>query len=154
MLPDAKIAYATFGTLNADKSNAILAPSFYGADHRGYAFLIGPGRALDPSTYFIVASEMFANGWSPSPSNTKVPLDGPRFPAIAYRDNVGAAHRLLTRELGVTRLRAVVGFSVERSRRSSGRSVIQTSSIRSYPAEHRRGVPAWRRPARERHQRA
>ena len=112
MLPDAKIAYATFGTLNADKSNAILAPSFYGADHRGYAFLIGPGRALDPSTHFIVASEMFANGWSSSPSNTKAPLDGPRFPAIAIRDNVAAAHRLLTRELGVTRLRAVVGFSV------------------------------------------
>ena len=38
-LPDAKIAYATFGTLNSDKSNVILAPSWFGSDHHGYDFL-------------------------------------------------------------------------------------------------------------------
>jgi homoserine O-acetyltransferase len=112
VLPNATLAYATFGTLNAQRSNAILLPSWYGSDHHGYDFLIGPGRALDPARDFIIATEMFANGWSSSPSNAAAPFNGPRFPAIAIRDNVSAAHRLLTSELGVTRLRAIVGFSM------------------------------------------
>jgi len=55
---------------------------------------------------------MFANGFSSSPSNTPPPFDGANFPPIAIRDNVEACHRLLTRELGVRHLRAVVGFSM------------------------------------------
>src|SRR6266550_798440 len=111
VLPGARIAYATFGTLNAQRDNAILLPSWYGSDHHGYDFLIGAGRALDPAKYFLVATEMFANGFSSSPSNTRSPFDGPAFPAIAIRDNVEAARRLLS-ELGVTHVRAVVGFSM------------------------------------------
>jgi homoserine O-acetyltransferase len=111
-LPGAKLAYATFGTLNAARDNAVLLPSWYGSDHHGYDFLIGAGRALDPATTFIVATEMFANGFSSSPSNTPPPFDGPRFPAIAIRDNVEAVRRLLTAELGVSHLRAIVGFSM------------------------------------------
>lgn len=111
-LPNAKVAYATFGSLNAQRDNAVLIPSWYGSDHHGYDFLIGPGRALDPAKYFIVASEMFANGFSSSPSNTAAPFDGPRFPAIAIRDNVEAARRLLADELRVTHVRAVAGFSM------------------------------------------
>ncbi len=111
VLPGAQIAYATFGTLNAQRDNAILIPSWYGSDHHGYDFLIGAGRALDPAQYFLVATEMFANGFSSSPSNTRSPFDGPAFPAIAIRDNVEAARRLLS-ELGVTHLRAIVGFSM------------------------------------------
>jgi len=48
VLPNARLAYATFGSLNAQRDNAILIPSWYGSDHHGYDFLIGPGRALDP----------------------------------------------------------------------------------------------------------
>ena len=109
-LPHATLAYATFGTLNAQRDNAILIPSWYGSDHHGYDFLIGPGLALDPAKYFLVATEMFANGFSSSPSNTPAPFDGPAFPAVAIRDNVEAARRLLAGELGVPHLRAVVGF--------------------------------------------
>src|SRR5918912_1087278 len=69
-LPQAKLAYATFGSLNAQRDNAVLIPSWYGSDHHGYDFLIGAGRALDPAKYFIVATEMFSNGFSSSPSNT------------------------------------------------------------------------------------
>lgn len=111
-LPNAKLAYATLGALNAPRDNAILIPSWYGSDHHGYDFLIGPGLALDPAKYFLVATEMFANGYSSSPSNTPAPFAGAAFPAIAIRDNVEAAHRLLTGELGVPHLRAVVGFSM------------------------------------------
>jgi homoserine O-acetyltransferase len=112
VLPNAKLAYATFGTLNAQRDNAILIPSWYGSDHHGYDFLIGAGRALDPAKYFLVATEMFANGFSSSPSNTPSPFAGASFPSIAIRDNVEAARRLLTSELGVTHLRAIVGFSM------------------------------------------
>jgi homoserine O-acetyltransferase len=112
VLPNASIAYATFGTLNARRDNAILIPSWYGSDHHGYDFLIGAGRALDPSKYFLVATEMFGNGFSSSPSNTPPPFDGPAFPAIAIRDDVEAARRLLTSELGITHLKAIVGFSM------------------------------------------
>jgi homoserine O-acetyltransferase len=112
VLPNAKVAYATFGTLNADRSNVVLLPSWYNSDHHGYDFLIGAGKALDPSKDFIVATEMFANGWSSSPSNTPEPFHGPRFPAMAIRDDVEAARRLLAEEFGVSRVRAIVGYSM------------------------------------------
>lgn len=111
VMPKAVVAYATFGTLNAARDNAVLMPSYYGADYHGYDFIIGPGKALDPAKYFVVATEMFGNGVSSSPSNTPAPLSGPDFPRIAIRDNVEASRRLLA-SLGVTHLRAVAGFSM------------------------------------------
>ena len=111
VLPVANVAYATFGALNAAKDNAVLVPSYYGADYHGYDFLIGPGKALDPAKYFVVTTEMFGNGFSSSPSNTPAPRSGPDFPAIAIRDNVEASKRVLE-HLGVTHVRAVVGFSM------------------------------------------
>ena len=68
VLPVANVAYAAFGTLNAARDNAVLVPSYYGADYHGYDFLIGPGKALDPARYFVVATKMFGNGFSSSPS--------------------------------------------------------------------------------------
>ena len=75
ILPNTKLSYVTHGTLNADKSNAVLLPSAYGGDHHGYDYLIGPGKALDPEKYFIIATDMFSNGLSSSPSNTPAPFD-------------------------------------------------------------------------------
>lgn len=111
VLAAAQVACATFGTLNTAKDNAVLLPSYYGADYHGYDFLVGPGKALDPSRLFIVATEMFGNGSSSSPSNTPAPLSGPEFPAISIRDNVEASRRVLA-HLGVTHVRAVLGFSM------------------------------------------
>ena len=111
-LPNARLSYVTHGALNESKTNVILLPSWYSGDHHGYEFLIGPGKALDTATYFIVATDMFANGFSSSPSNTPPPFAGPDFPEIAIRDNVNATHRLVTEKLGIERLRAVIGFSM------------------------------------------
>ena len=111
-LPNARLSYVTYGALNESKTNVVLLPSWYSGNHHGYEFLIGPGKALDPSEYFIVATDMFANGLSSSPSNTPPPFAGPDFPEIAIRDNVNATHRLLTEELGIEHLRAVIGFSM------------------------------------------
>ena len=111
-LPQARIVYGTYGHLNAARNNAVLLPSHYMADHHGYEWIIGPGRVFDPGRDFLVATELFGNGHSSSPSNTPEPHHGPRFPVVTIRDNVEAVHRLLVDELHVTHLRAIVGFSM------------------------------------------
>ncbi len=112
VLPKATVMYATWGKLNAARDNAILLPSHYMADSRGYNWLIGKDKALDPNKYFLIATELFGNGKSSSPSNTPEPFHGPRFPVTTIRDNVEAVHHLLTDKLGVSHLNAVVGFSM------------------------------------------
>jgi homoserine O-acetyltransferase/O-succinyltransferase len=112
ILPEARIVYGTYGELNAAGDNAILLPSHYMADMHGYGWLIGPGKALDPGKYFLVTSELFGNGRSSSPSNTPEPFHGPRFPVTSIRDNVAIVHTLLTEQLHVKHLRAVIGFSM------------------------------------------
>jgi homoserine O-acetyltransferase len=112
VLPEARVVYGTFGKLNSKGDNAILLPSHYMADMHGYGFLIGPGKALDPNKLFLVTSELFGNGRSSSPSNTPEPFHGPRFPVTTIRDNVQAVHRMLTEQLHVRHLRAVIGFSM------------------------------------------
>jgi homoserine O-acetyltransferase/O-succinyltransferase len=111
-VPNVKLVYGTYGRLNARRDNAILLPSHYMADHHGYDWLIGPGLALDTSRYFLVATELFGNGHSSSPSNTPAPFHGPQFPLATIRDNVEAVHRLLVDHLGIRRLQAIIGFSM------------------------------------------
>jgi homoserine O-acetyltransferase/O-succinyltransferase len=112
VLPQARVVYGTYGKLNAAKDIAVLLPSHYMANFHGYEWLIGADKALDPSKLFLVATELFGNGNSSSPSNTPEPFHGPRFPVTTIRDNVEAVHRLLTEELKITHLRAIVGFSM------------------------------------------
>ena len=112
ILPQARIVYGTYGRLNAARDNVILLPSAYSANFRAYEWLMGPGRALDTSQLFLVATEMFGSGNSSSPSNTPEPYHGPRFPITTIRDNVEAVRRLLVDELKVTHVRAIIGFSM------------------------------------------
>ncbi len=111
-LPQAHIVYGTYGHLNAARDNAVLLPSHYMATYRGYEWLIGPGKALDTTKLFLIATELFGNGRSSSPGNTPEPYHGPRFPLMTIRDNVEAVHQLLTQELKITHLRALIGFSM------------------------------------------
>jgi homoserine acetyltransferase len=111
-LPEAHIVYGTYGHLNPARDNAVLLPSHYMANFRGYEWLIGPVRALDTTRLFLVATELFGNGRSSSPSNTPEPFHGPRFPVMTIRDNVEAVHLLLTKELKIAHLRALIGFSM------------------------------------------
>jgi homoserine O-acetyltransferase len=112
VLPEAKIVYGTYGKLDPAGDNAVLLPSHYMAKMNGYGWLIGPGMALDPDKLFLVTSELFGNGRSSSPSNTPEPFHGPRFPVMTIRDNVNAVHQMLTEQLHVKHLRAVIGFSM------------------------------------------
>ena len=111
-VPHVKIVYATFGHMNASRSNVILAPSHFMIDQHGYDWLLGVGQALDTTRYFVVTTEMLGNGVSSSPSNTPEPFHGPRFPAVTIGDNVRLEHQLLTEALGITHIRAIVGFAM------------------------------------------
>lgn len=112
VLPKAKLAFKTYGTLNASGTNAIVYPTAYSGFLIDNASRIGAGRALDPDRWFIVTMALFGNGQSSSPSNTPAPFDGPRFPPVTIADNVRAQHRLVTERFGLTRLALVTGFSM------------------------------------------
>src|SRR3954463_16187964 len=59
-LPNAYIKFVTYGSLNKEKSNGILLPSFFTSDYRGYNAIIGDRKALDTTKYFLILSELFA----------------------------------------------------------------------------------------------
>ncbi|ONI83131.1 hypothetical protein ALI144C_16630 [Actinosynnema sp. ALI-1.44] len=111
-LRPARIAYQTHGTLNADKTNAILYPTWYSGRHWDNEWLIGAGRALDPARWFIIVPNMLGNGLSSSPSNTPVPDNGPAFPPIRVIDNVNAQYKLVTEHFGISTLALVLGWSM------------------------------------------
>jgi homoserine O-acetyltransferase len=111
-LPNARLAFKTYGTLSAGRNNTILFPTWFSATHRHNEWLIGPGRALDPGRHFIVCANLFGNGLSSSPSNTHAPFDRTRFPLVTVLDNARAQHRLLRERLGVDRLVLLIGRSM------------------------------------------
>jgi homoserine O-acetyltransferase len=108
---DFRQSFVTHGALNAARSNAVLVCSSLSGTHHRLDFLIGPGKALDPARWFVVATDAIGNGLSSSPSNSAA-QPGMRFPRFALRDMVAAQRRLLTEHLGVDRLAAVVGASM------------------------------------------
>ncbi len=112
ILPAARIAYRTHGTLDPERDNAILFPTWFGGQHDANEWIIGPGRALDPTRYFIVVVNILGNGMSSSPSNTPAPADGPRFPYVSVLDNVILEERLLREAFGIEQLALVVGRSM------------------------------------------
>ena len=111
-MPRAFLAYKTYGTLAADKSNAVLYPTSYGAHHTDIDWLIGPGRILDPARYFIVIPNQFGNGLSSSPSNLAEPFGLGRNPPFSHWDNVHAQRRLLEEKFGITKLKLIYGWSM------------------------------------------
>lgn len=110
-IKDFSISYVTHGTLNNNKSNAILMVTAIGGNHHRIDYLIGPGRALDPSKYFIIATDAIGNGLTTSPSNSKAQ---PRmqFPKFNMRDMVNSQQRLVSEKLGIKKLVAVIGASM------------------------------------------
>lgn len=112
MLRGCKLAYKTFGTLNAAKDNAIVYPTWYSGQHYDNEWLVGPGMALDPAKYFIIIPNMLGNGLSTSPSNTPEPYNAARFPKVTAYDNVMLQHRLVTEVFGIETLPLVTGWSM------------------------------------------
>lgn len=110
---DCKIGYRTFGTLNEEKSNAILNPTWFAgtSEHLGNLIGTGPNKLLDSSKYFIIAVDAIGNGISTSSSNSLKQHDK-NFPQFTIRDIVNSQYELVSKFLNIDRLFAVVGGSM------------------------------------------
>ena len=107
VFPGMRLAYKTYGRLNAAKDNVIVYPTSFSAQHVDTEWLVSPGNALDPERYFVVIPNLFGNGLSSSPSNTPQP-----FPTVSYHDAVAVQHRLLTERFGISTIALVYGWSM------------------------------------------
>ena len=112
VLPDARLAYKTMGTLSDAKDNAVLLPHMYSGTAAFMQAYVGPGRPLDPDRYFFILPAQFGDGFSSSPSNTPPPFDRGAFPPVAISDDVRAQHRLVTEHFGISQLALVSGWSM------------------------------------------
>lgn len=109
-LPEVRLVYQTYGQLNCDRTNAILYPTSYGAQHSDIDWLIKPGGILDSEHWFIIGVNMFGNGLSTSPSTcAAVAQPGVYF---THYDNVRAQFELVTQTLGIKKLALVYGWSM------------------------------------------
>jgi homoserine O-acetyltransferase/O-succinyltransferase len=110
-IEDCQVEYRTLGTLNSDKSNAVVWATWFSGITKDLVELVGPGRLVDSNKYYVVLVGALGNGVSSSPSNSpRQPRL--RFPSISIRDMVESQHRLLTRVLGLNHVRAVMGISM------------------------------------------
>jgi homoserine O-acetyltransferase/O-succinyltransferase len=128
-----KIGWQSAGTLNADKSNAILITHYFsGTSHAFGKYaddptpgfwdpIIGPGKPIDTNKYFVIASDTLVNlnAYAPNvvttgPSSINPDTGKPyglSFPVVTFKDFVNV-QRALVESLGIRRLRAVAGPSM------------------------------------------
>jgi homoserine O-acetyltransferase/O-succinyltransferase len=111
VIADCKIGYVTLGQLNAERSNAILFPTFYGGVTAPIVAYLGPGKLVDTDKYFVIVVDSFGNGISSSPSNS-LKQAGAAFPAMSIRDMVRQQKRMLGQHFKLDRLHAVMGISM------------------------------------------
>lgn len=122
-----EIAYETYGTLNADRSNAILichaltGDQFVASTHPltgkdgWWTRMVGEGKPVDPARHFIVCANVLSGCLGSSGPASINPATGipyaMDFPVITIRDMVRAQAMLLD-HLGVGELHAVIGGSM------------------------------------------
>lgn len=129
-----RVGWESYGTLNEDRSNAILVCHFFsGTSHAAGRYaaedllpgywdaIIGPGKAIDTDRYFVLSSDTLVNLNARDPSvvttgpatidpGTGRPY-GPGFPVVGIRDFI-EVQKALVESLGIRKLHAVVGPSM------------------------------------------
>jgi homoserine O-acetyltransferase/O-succinyltransferase len=110
-IDDCFLGYRTWGTLNADQSNAILWPTWFSGNSANIAEFVGPDKMIDPAKFFLIAVDALGDGVSSSPSNSG-DQHGTHFPQFTTADMVDAEYRLATEILHLKHLRAVMGISM------------------------------------------
>ncbi|HQG69036.1 MAG: homoserine O-acetyltransferase [Microbacteriaceae bacterium] len=126
-LPSVRVAYETYGTLNADKSNAVLIVHALTGDSHvvgdpgpghptggWWGGIVGPGLAVDTDRWFVVAPNMLGGCQGTTGPASHAPDGrewGARFPFVTIRDQVDA-QVALTDALGISRWAAVIGGSM------------------------------------------
>jgi homoserine O-acetyltransferase/O-succinyltransferase len=125
-LADYQLAYETYGTLNADYSNAVLVCHALNASHHVAGIdaqgkegwwdnLVGPGKPLDTERFFVIGVNNLGSCFgSTGPMHANPATGKPYgadFPVVTVEDWVDAQARLVER-LGITQLAAVIGGSL------------------------------------------
>ena len=126
-LMDVDVAYETYGTLNANRTNAILVlHAFSGDAHAAgmsresgqpgwWSNMIGPGLAFDTDRYFVISSNVLGGCRGTTGPSSFNPATGERyamrFPVITIGDMV-RVQKMLIDHLGIERLLAVAGGSM------------------------------------------
>jgi homoserine O-acetyltransferase len=135
-----QIAYQTYGTLNADRSNAVLVCHALTMDQHianlhpvtgkpgGWDTMVGPGRPIDTDRFFVICANVLGGCMGTSgPASTNPATGKPwglDFPLVTIRDMVRSQAALLDR-LGIESLFCVLGGSM------GGMQVLQWAA--SYP---------------------
>ena len=129
-IPAIHLAYETFGTLDRDRSNAVLVlhaltgdahgTGVGGADVPGqptagwWPQLVGPGKVIDTDRYFVVCPNVLGGCQGSTGPSSLAPdgrVWGSRFPQVSTRDQVGAEARLAD-YLGIRTWSLVIGASM------------------------------------------
>ena len=127
-LRDYTLAYETYGTLNADRSNAVLICHALNASHHvagvyagqpksegWWDNMIGPGKPVDTNRFFVIGVNNLGSCFgSTGPMHTNPDtgrIYGADFPVVTVEDWVNAQARLLD-ALGIQSLAAVMGGSL------------------------------------------
>jgi homoserine O-acetyltransferase len=142
------LAYETYGTLNAEKSNAILVLHALSGDAHAAGFhpgeeapgwwdaMVGPGKPFDTDRYFVICSNVIGGckgSTGPSSLNPRTGKPyGTDFPFITIGDMVLAQRRLID-FLGIERLLCVAGGSM------GGMQALQWAA--SFPERVRSAIP-------------
>ncbi|WP_430867154.1 homoserine O-acetyltransferase MetX [Demequina aurantiaca] len=128
VLPGVRIAYETWGQLNAARDNAVyIAHALTGDSHATgpaesghrtggwWPALVGPGKPVDTDKYFVVSANVVGGCQGSTGPASPHPDDGApwgsRFPYVTIRDMV-RAEIALTRHLGVPSWRMIIGPSM------------------------------------------
>lgn len=127
-IPSYQIRYETYGTLNADRTNAILICHALSGDHHcagvyslddrkvgWWDIMIGPGKPIDTNKYFVICSNCLGGCQGTTGPSSINPQSGRRynldFPLPEIRDMVRAQERLL-QHLKIPKLACVIGGSM------------------------------------------
>src|SRR6476469_10682367 len=125
-LDGVRIAYETYGTLAADKGNAVLVcHALTGDQHLAsphpitgkpgwWDRMVGPGKPIDTDRFHVICANVIGGCMGSTGPASTAPDGQPyamRFPVITIRDMVRAQVALLD-GLGIERLHAVVGGSM------------------------------------------
>lgn len=126
-LPEFEIAYEQWGSLNSQRSNAILLHTGLSASSHAksqpentkpgwWEKFIGPGLPLDTDKYFVVCTNVIGGCYGSTGPSSIDPSDGKhyatRFPILSVNDMVRAQERFMREHFGINKLYASVGSSM------------------------------------------
>lgn len=137
VMPEVTLAYESWGTLNEEKSNAILlfhalSGSHHAAGHNPaiegtgdlwqpemhdgwWEAMIGPGKAIDTDRFFVICANYLGGCYGSSGPSSINPVTGKAwgssFPAVTAADQVEVVSELLN-SFGIEIVHSVIGPSV------------------------------------------